>query len=665
MAKTIKVMAGVMSCFIVAACAPTIGGDLAIMNVSVIDVAKERVLADQTVVIEGGRISHIGPSQETRLAGDLRVIDGQNKFLAPGIMDMHAHVMREGDALLYLANGVTTVRNMWGEPSLLELTRAIDAGEIPGPRMINAGRIVDGKPPHHFGTVELTDPAAAEAVMSSQMEAGYDFVKIYSNMSLEVFDAVDRFSRSSGVEFSGHVPESVPLRHALDSNMTTMEHFYGVIDAVRDEDGPASPEHPYLDPNAAAVVMKIGKGELEPASLIDQARLAELATKAAASNSWFVPTFEVMKIFTSEGPVRHPEADEYLPVPLSMGWEPVKAILADSPGDLLKGADAIFELQLELAGSLHEGGAKFLVGTDAPNPGIYPGFSVVDEIVNFTKAGFSRGEAIRAATLDPAQYLGMEGRIGEVAENADADLVLLGGNPLADVSAYRSPDFVIARGRVYSREKLDAMLEEMAADNRAMLARFEGAPEIGNPVFFDFVTGDGREMRLARSKPGDPAATERPTVTAALSRQDGWEVLEVKLDPDALVLSRDGTVLTHLPRKDGSPPYVPWTDSPLDMLVIDSLIGTLEEGQTRRIRLVPCTQELECDIERVQPAQLKGLGKDVVDSHYYYAGSYAYELQTEAPGAAAVRYWIGGGPFYGGQPIKLENIDAPRWERFR
>ncbi|MEQ8515905.1 MAG: hypothetical protein RIC38_09905, partial [Chromatocurvus sp.] len=156
---------------------------IAIVDVTVLPMVGEDRLDHQTVMIQNGRVSFLGSAAVAVVPESATVIDGSGRVLMPALADMHAHPMREADLALYLANGVTTIRAMWGEPSLLAMRDAVHAGDIPGPRIYTSGRIVGGAQPHHFGTVALARPEDAETVISAQIDDGFDFIKIYSRMS--------------------------------------------------------------------------------------------------------------------------------------------------------------------------------------------------------------------------------------------------------------------------------------------------------------------------------------------------------------------------------------------------------------------------------------------------------------------------------------------------
>src|SRR4051812_34075948 len=190
-------------------------GEVAFVGVTVVPMDTERRVPDQTVVVRHGRIAEIGPSSTVQVpAGALR-IDGQGRFLMPGLADMHVHLYTRDDLLLFLANGVTFVRNMWGAPYDLVWRARIEQGSLLGPTIYTAGPLLDGSPPIWNGSVVVETAADAERVVTGQKKAGYDFIKVYKKLLPEAYDAIAATAKREGMTFGGHVPAAVGLEHAL------------------------------------------------------------------------------------------------------------------------------------------------------------------------------------------------------------------------------------------------------------------------------------------------------------------------------------------------------------------------------------------------------------------------------------------------------------------
>jgi imidazolonepropionase-like amidohydrolase len=199
----------------------------AFVHASIVPMDRERVLEDWTVIVVDGRIRELGPSSAISIPDRATVIDARGKYLMPGLADMHAHSWGEDDFPLLLANGVTTIRNMFGGPIHLEWKKRIAAGAFDGPTIYTAGPIIDGNPPIWPGAVVETSEQAHDAV-AGQRAAGYDFLKVYSRLSREAYDAINREGKAVGMKVTGHVPDAVGLAAALRSGMDSIEHLSGI-----------------------------------------------------------------------------------------------------------------------------------------------------------------------------------------------------------------------------------------------------------------------------------------------------------------------------------------------------------------------------------------------------------------------------------------------------
>ncbi|MFN0182015.1 MAG: amidohydrolase family protein [Gemmatimonadales bacterium] len=447
-----------------AGCAKTAGPPAtdatAFVNVNVVDIAEGRIEPAQTVVVSGGRITRVAADQPPSGA---RTIDGTGRYLIPGLMDMHTHLMNEDQLVLYLANGVTTVRNMSGDSMALAWREAVTAGKLMGPRIVTAGPIIDGKPKIWTFGVEVDDPAVIDTMIKHQKEAGYDLVKVYSRLSPQVFDAIIAAGRKYGIEVSGHVPQDVPLASAIESGMRSAEHFIGVMKAVLEDGATASPDLAVLDPRAKGVVVGWGKNQVDVATLIDSGKVAALGALARKSDFWFDPTHDIMRNFTSRPVTGHPDALRFMSPPELAMMKNVQKMFGLTP-EMLAGEDRSYAVRTTLVAALHRAGAKVVAGTDNA---ILNGWALKDEIVALSKAGLGNAEALRAATLAPAQYLRKQGELGEVKEGAVADLVLLSGNPIENLDALYRPVGVMAGGVWRTAADFAPLLDSIAAKKAA------------------------------------------------------------------------------------------------------------------------------------------------------------------------------------------------------
>ena len=196
---------------------------LAITNVNVIPMDRERVIEDQTVVITDGRISAIGPARDMAVANTTTTIDGRGKYLMPGLIDMHVHIEAE-DLAEYVKYGVTTVRNMWGFDALPPIIRDVDSGKQVGPRIFSLTAGFDGSPPRWPQTQISDDVTKIPAMLDKQMQMGFREIKMYTQLSPVAYDTIVALAKRHGLTFAGHAPTSVSLRHVIESGQRSIEH---------------------------------------------------------------------------------------------------------------------------------------------------------------------------------------------------------------------------------------------------------------------------------------------------------------------------------------------------------------------------------------------------------------------------------------------------------
>ena len=407
---------------------------VAFTDVTVVPMDGARHLANRTVLVRAGRIEAIGPAASLPVPADALVIAGRGRWLMPGLADMHVHLHDERLLPIFLANGVTTVRNMWGRPDHLALRDRIDAGTLPGPTIVTAGPIYDGEPPVWPDSTVVTDAAAAERLVAAQCAAGYDFVKVYDNLAPAAYHGLVATARGRGVPVAGHVPRAVGLRGVLAAGQASIEHLSGYVSPL---------------------------GRVTPA--VEELGPRGVAEATAAAGAWNCPTLvlreRMVSVAEAEALLAQPEM-RFVPAWVRALWDAqtddtIRRAPAEDWGRVRRGN----ALRTELVRALRDAGARLLLGTDTPNRLVTPGFALHEELRHLVAAGLTPYEALRAGTADAAAFLGEGGVWGTVAPGARADLLLLDGDPLADVAHAARPAGVMARGRWLPRAQLARMLE--------------------------------------------------------------------------------------------------------------------------------------------------------------------------------------------------------------
>lgn len=418
----------------------------AFINVNVIPMMSEAVVPARTVVVKDGVITTIGNVDEVRIPEDAEAVDGTDRFLMPGLGEMHAHVPEaNSDELaryfdLFVANGVTTIRGMLGRPSHLELRRQLQEGKVFGPRLVTSGPSMNGR--------SVSGEADARRQVREQAALGYDFVKVHPGLSADEFVALAETANEVGIPFAGHVPVAVGVESALRLRMATIDHLDGYLLALLPPDSYRSGGYGgFFDVMLAA--------ELEPG------KINEIAAATAASGTWNVPTQVLIEQLVSDTPVAdlrsRPEM-KYMPRATVQKWGDTKeAQLAERGFDSEVAALAI-RLRRQLILALHESGARLLLGSDAPQIFNVPGFSVHRELQVLVESGLTPFEALQTGTTAVADYLGTN--TGTVEVGKDADLLLLDANPLDDIRNSRRIHGVMLRGQWHSARSLLQRLEK-------------------------------------------------------------------------------------------------------------------------------------------------------------------------------------------------------------
>lgn len=431
---------------------------LVLRHVKVVPMDRDVTLDDQTVVVDSGRIVAIGHADEVAIPEGATVIECAGKWLMPGLADMHVHLWMEDDLTLFVANGVTTVRNMFGSPQQLAWREEIAANQRFGPRLYTAGPIIDGNPPVWPGSTVLVDPAKAEAVVLAQKEAGYDFLKAYSRLPAAAFHALAEAGKKHGMRVMGHVPDAVSLQDAAAAGQESFEHWTGLVACCQDDDSPFTLE-------GSAIGGVTFMNEAKAWKQIDDAKIAAAAKTCAEAGLWSCPTIVVMQAWAkgdaAEAALARPEM-RFVSPQIKDYWTSPAMYLAQMSDAFLATSQAADSDRKRAVKIFHDAGAGLLCGTDMGNPFVVAGFSLHQELANFVASGLSPYAALRAATADAARFMRAEGDWGTVTVGAQADLILLLADPLEDVSNAAKRAGVVVDGRWFAEADLEERLEVIA-----------------------------------------------------------------------------------------------------------------------------------------------------------------------------------------------------------
>ena len=450
----------------------TLPKPLVFTHVTIIDGTGAPAKSDMTVEITGSRITEVGPSADLRIPKAAQVVDATGKFLIPGLWDMHVHWFRYDKTFLQLfpINGVTGVRVMWGAPIHFEWRKEFEEGTLLGPRMAIAGNILDGPKPIWPGSMAIADEAEARQAVITTKQQGYDFVKVYTRLPREAYFAIADEAKKQHIPFAGHVPQSVSVAEASDAGQKSIEHLTGILPACSSREEELRQRlYAYSNP-------LVGQRPPDPSllRLLTRQMLETFSTQKATAlfarlkqnQTWQCPTFTVLRsgAFINDPSFRNDPRLKYMPSQLRTSWDSANDFrFRTRTAEDFNLARAVYRKQIEVAGLMHKAGVEFIAGTDVLNPFCFPGFSLHDELAILVEAGLSPMEALQAATLNPARFLGKEKDIGTVANGKIADLVLLDANPLDDIRNTTKINSVVVNGRLLDRTALDQLLTQVRA----------------------------------------------------------------------------------------------------------------------------------------------------------------------------------------------------------
>ncbi len=407
-----------------------------IANIDVLTMADSEILPHRFVVIEEGRISSISESPPENAEGQA-VVDGAGLTLMPGLIDMHTHIFDRSDLVNYLASGVTTVRNMMGMPMHLRWRAETASGKFPGPRLVTASPTINGgefAPFHVFPR----DVADARSLVRRYRDCGYDFIKVYDGVQPDIFSAVVDEARKANFDVAGHLPRAMSLDDILGADMVSIEHAEEFYSVFMTEDGA-------------------------------EARLDGVVDQLIAANTTITPTLVAYRNLQlanadPQGFLASVDMDRINPVVQFFDHRAADDFIRNGKPDRIARK---MRLMTELTRRMYDRGGAVLLGTDTGPAFTVAGRSLHDEIALNAGAGVGPYQILHSGTAAAAAALQMSGEIGVVAPGARAELVVVAGNPLEDLSTLRRPLGVFANDRYYDRHALDRLEQTGARTSNA------------------------------------------------------------------------------------------------------------------------------------------------------------------------------------------------------
>jgi imidazolonepropionase-like amidohydrolase len=424
------------------------GQAVAFVNVNVAPMDREQILTGQTMVVKDGKIVEMGASDKVKAPAGALQIDGRGKYLMPGLADLHIHLSDYNEQhnaamlRLYVANGVTTILNLYGTPHHLELRAKIRSGAVFGPEFYTSGPFISNAPVH------TPTPDEVERGVVEQKRAGYDFIKIHGDFSRDAYHRLFQVARREGIRVIGHAPRNLGVGPMLEERQDAVAHAEEYLDAYffykMDETIKSTDQETQL---------RFIAGQEKKIPFIAQA--------TAKAGTWVVANLEAyrniaLQVEDLDAALKR-EGAQYVIPDIAPHWMPerntYKQRFKPDRAPFFRAQYRLLEMTVK---SFRDAGVRLLAGTDALNPCVVPGFSLHDELRNMVAAGLTPYEALQTATVNAAEFLGSTS--GVVAVGRQADLILVNGDPLKDVSNASRRVGVMVRGQWLEEDELQQML---------------------------------------------------------------------------------------------------------------------------------------------------------------------------------------------------------------
>ncbi|MEO9946607.1 amidohydrolase family protein [Paraglaciecola sp.] len=405
----------------------------ALVGADIVTGLSEDVMKDMTLIYQGKKIIDIGKRNQVVIPSHAKTINLEGKTLIPGLWDMHAHSNQVQWAPAYLAAGVTTIRDNGNEVEFATAFRDAVAGGLVGPDILLAG-MTDGAGKRGNGVIRARSPEEARSVAQMYHSKGYKQIKIYSSMDPDIAKILIDEAKKLGLTITGHIPTKMPsIRAGIEMGMNHLSHHSIFLKILYPDREPSSLKRPYLVDNeftqedlaSATEFLLEHNVALEPTVALDVARTMEWGAK-----------------------IEELEPDAYR-IAYEL-WESKRLRSGLSPEATEKGIKN-YKIAMDIIGHFHRAGIPIIAGTD----NVVPVFSLWLELESFHKlAKMSALDTIRAATIVPAQLMGMDKLTGTLEVGKEADIAILDKNPLDKIENLRSVSAVITNGNYYQSKPL-------------------------------------------------------------------------------------------------------------------------------------------------------------------------------------------------------------------
>ncbi|MGW9685470.1 amidohydrolase family protein [Flagellimonas sp. 2504JD1-5] len=421
--------------------------DLLILNSTIVDVKTGTLNNGSFIAISNDTIRLIGKMNDMSMLESKDTIDAANKYVMPGLWDMHVH-FRGGDSLiqenknllpLFLSHGVTTIRDAGGDmtPSVMKWKNQINNGTLNGPNIFTSGPKLDGQKPTWEGSINIVNSNQIKMALDSLEGIDVDYVKLYNyTLSKEIFYNIIKEAEKRGLKTTGHVPKSANVIEAIEYGFDGEEHMFSTLQACS----------------------KMVKGELK----FDSKSAAEVYAKMASQDFYITPTLNIQKILIEILDTDH--ADDEILAYIGEGIQETyqmridRAIKNKAEGSDL-GAKTLMQF-VEMIVPMYQAGINVLAGSDCGpfNSYNYPGESLHGELIMLVEAGLTPQQALECSIVNGPKFFGLENFYGSIENNKVADLILLNKNPLQNIKNIEEINIVINKGKIFDGKSISQML---------------------------------------------------------------------------------------------------------------------------------------------------------------------------------------------------------------
>jgi imidazolonepropionase-like amidohydrolase len=438
-----------------------------ITGVNVIDIETGELSENQSILINKNKIADIF-EDGAKSPDAYETISMEGKYIIPGLWDMHIH-LRGGKELapsnrsllpMYLANGVTTVRDAGGDltPSIFDWQSQIETGSLAGPDIYTSGPKIDGPDPTWEGSIEVVNSEEISAALDSLESIGVDYVKIYeSTLSGEAYLEIIRQTKERGLTVTGHMPMSIFIDDAISEGLDGIEHLYYVLKGTSDREQEITSDVYNGRLGFWAAVAELKESYNEDTARVFYQRLVE-------EDVYVIPTLHIDSILSFLHEVDHSEDEylEYIPEDIQETYQRRVRSAQRRDAEAIRFEKELNDLFKKVTGDMQAAGVKILAGSDAGayNSYVYPGISLHKELQEFVSSGLTPLQALQASSYNGSHFFGDYNQTGSIDIGKQADLLILDANPLSDIKNTEQINAVISDGRFFTKSDLDKLFEE-------------------------------------------------------------------------------------------------------------------------------------------------------------------------------------------------------------